>query len=399
MINPFRYGFSTRKLGELCAIQIGKTPARKESRYWGPGFPWLSIADMNQGQELDWTSETITESAVAECNCKPVPAGTVLMSFKLSIGKVGITQREMFTNEAIAALPIKDKSTLDKRYLVHFLANADFSGGAGANRAVMGVTLNKTSLNLLNVPVPPLDEQRRIAVILDKADAIRRQRREAIALTEELLQSAFDRSFGNPRDNPHGFPLVPMRRLVQETQYGTSSKANEEGRGLPVLRMGNVTADGRVDLTSLKWVELEASEVDKYTVRRGDLMFNRTNSPDLVGKTAVWHSDEVYALAGYLFRVRFDPEKADPDYVSGFLNSPYGKQYLYMRAKPSNNMSNFSASEFNRIPILLPSIEAQRDYAAFCRRIRRTRSEMEAALATADNLFNALVQRAFRGEL
>ena len=85
------------KLGEVCRISIGKTPARKEPRYWGDGLPWLSIKDMNQGPLLNTTSETITNTALSELNISPYPAGTVLFSFKLSIGKVGITTKPMVT--------------------------------------------------------------------------------------------------------------------------------------------------------------------------------------------------------------------------------------------------------------------------------------------------------------
>lgn len=261
------------------------------------------------------------------------------------------------------------------------------------------MSISSGNLKTACIPLPPLDDQYRIVAILDKADAIRRKRREAVALTEQLLRSTFLEMFGDPGTNPNSWPIEVMRELVCDSQYGTATKANERGQGLPVLRMNNITADGWVDLTSLKWVELGSEELSKCTVRRGDLMFNRTNSPELVGKTAVWHSDDVYALAGYLVRIRFHSDKANADYVSGFLNSGFGKRYLFERAKPSNNMSNFSAGEFMRIPIPVPPIDAQRRYAKVAENIRACRRQLDAAANEADNLFNSLVQRAFRGEL
>lgn len=154
-----------------------------------------------------------------------------------------------------------------------------------------------------------------------------------------------------------------------------------------------------MDLTALKWVELDGDDIPKFTVRRGDLMFNRTNSPKLVGKTAVWHSDEPYALAGYLVRVRFHEGKAEPEYVSSFLNSAYGKRYLFVKAKASNNMSNFSAGEFKKIPIPAPPIEVQQRFVAFATRVRTLRERLEGDATAADDLFHSLAQRAFRGEL
>ncbi len=141
-------------------------------------------------------------------------------------------------------------------------------------------------------PLPPIEEQRRIAAILDQADAIRRKRQQAIALTDELLRSTFLEMFGDPVINPKGWEVVPMKKVTRETQYGTSDKANTNSIGLPVLRMNNITYNGEINLNALKWCPIPQTEVAKYTVQEGDLLFNRTNSPELVGKTTVWRKKE-----------------------------------------------------------------------------------------------------------
>jgi type I restriction enzyme S subunit len=141
--------------------------------------------------------------------------------------------------------------------------------------------------------------------------------------------------------------------------------------------MNNITYEGAFALDDLKRIDLSESEVSKHTVRRGDLLFNRTNSPELVGKTAVWDSDESFAFAGYLVRVRFDEHKACARYVSAFLNSVYGKRMLFAAAKPSINMSNISASGLLRLKVPLPPLAEQKriaavlDQAAVIRRKRR----------------------------
>jgi len=259
--------------------------------------------------------------------------------------------------------------------------------------------ISQAAIRDIPVPLPPLPEQRRIAAILDQADAVRRARREAIGLTEELLRSVFLEMFGDPVVNPRGWSTVSMGDVVVETQYGTSSKANSDRDGLPVLRMNNITKFGRIDVESLKWCPLEHQEVAKFTVRRGDLLFNGTNTPELVGKTAVWDRDDVYAFAGYLIRVRFDEEQVLPEYVSGFLNSTFGKRYLFMKAKPSNNMSNFSASLFRTIPVLLPPTGLQREFTAVLDEVEDHRSRLLEEASELDTLFSSLLQRAFRGEL
>src|SRR5690554_5850602 len=119
------FAWPTVPLSKVCKVSIGKTPSRSEPRYWGPGYPWVSIGDMNGRRYLKDTAETITTAAVEECNCKPIEAGTLLMSFKLSIGKLAIAERRLFTNEAIASLPILDPNQLSTEFLYYALQVTD----------------------------------------------------------------------------------------------------------------------------------------------------------------------------------------------------------------------------------------------------------------------------------
>jgi type I restriction enzyme S subunit len=177
----------TVNITDVCDIQVGKTPSRANLSYWGEGALWLSIADMNQGVVLKNTKETITEKAIKECNCKIIPDNTVLFSFKLSIGKVGITGVPMYTNEAIAAFPIKNGSKLDTKYLYYALRSADHS--IGSNKAVMGKTLNKEQLKKINIPLPPIEDQKHIVKLLDQADSLREKRKQSSGLLNDYLKS------------------------------------------------------------------------------------------------------------------------------------------------------------------------------------------------------------------
>jgi type I restriction enzyme, S subunit len=259
--------------------------------------------------------------------------------------------------------------------------------------------LSVKNIKDIDILLPPLEEQKRIAAILDKADRVRRKRQEAIRLTEELGRSIFLDMFGDPVTNPKGWEVVSMKSIVKQTQYGTSEKSNTEQKGIPVLRMNNLTYKGDLDLHDLKWCEISEKDYEKYTVKKGDLLFNRTNSPELVGKTAVWNISDEYAFAGYLVRVRFNESKANSEYVSAYLNSSHGKKYLLSKAKASINMSNFSASEFVKIPILLPPIVLQDKFKLIKEEITYKKTKVEEFNFESENLFNSLLQRAFRGEL
>lgn len=160
------------------------------------------------------------------------------------------------------------------------------------------------------------------------------------------------------------WPVVPLAEVTAETQYGTSEKANESGRGLPMLRMGNIDYQGSFDLSDLKHIELRDSDRQRYTVKRGDLLFNRTNSQELVGKLGAWDHDEEFAFAGYLIRIRLKPDLACPKFVAAYFNTPEMKSQLRTRAKPSISMSNINATELIKFLIPLPPLAEQQRIAA-----------------------------------
>jgi Type I restriction modification DNA specificity domain len=258
--------------------------------------------------------------------------------------------------------------------------------------------VSKESLFDLKIPLPPIEEQKRIAAILDQADSLRRARRQAIEKLNSLSQSIFYDMLGDPSSNPHGFPVGTIRDLVREVKYGSAKKAHLEPDGLPILRMGNITYGGELDLNNLKYVHLADKEIEKYTAQKGDILFNRTNSKELVGKTAVFDKEEPFAIAGYLVRARTN-EKANPYYISGYLNSAHGKKTLLNMCKNIVGMANINAQEFQDIKITIPPIELQNEFYGRLELIDRHKAELQKTLTVMETLFLSLQQRAFRGEL
>lgn len=184
--------------------------------------------------------------------------------------------------------------------------------------------------------------------------------------------------------------VISFGEVVETTQYGTSLKANESGAGIPVLRMNNITYSGTFDLTDLKHVELPPMEVEQYSVRRGDLLFNRTNSQQLVGKMGVWNRDEPYAFAGYLVRLRLKRTLADPGFIAAWFNTLDMKTLLRTRAKPSINMSNINATEVLKFPVVLPPLAEQQRIVEVLDRAEALRAQRRAALAQLDSLTQAI---------
>ena len=345
------------KVADEFDLQMGKTPARDNPAYWGGDQKWASIADIGRSDMyLADTKEAITQEAVSESGIKAVPPNTVVMSFKLSIGRTAITASRMYTNEAIMAFLPHDASAFDLHFLYHLFSNRNWS--EGCNKAVKGVTLNKATLNAARIPKPDISEQRAVASTLDKICDLIATCDEQLVRLDQLVKSRFVEMFGDMSSTR--FPIQTIGSIAKEIRYGTSRPAVEGGKYI-YLRMNNVTQDGRVDLTNIKRISVPDSEVEKCIVRRGDILFNRTNSKELIGKTCMFDFDEPMIIAGYLIRVRLE-DFVLPQYVSMFMNLPSMKSKLRYMAKGAVNQANINAQELQRINIYIPNIELQKQF-------------------------------------
>lgn len=248
------------------------------------------------------------------------------------------------------------------------------------------------------IPLPSIEEQRYIVRVLDKAQALIDKRKQAIAKLDELVQAVFLDMFGDPTINQMGYPIGIIRDLIIEAKYGTSKKANEGTGQFPYLRMNNITYQGYMDYSNLKYIDLDDKEQEKYLVQRGDLLFNRTNSKELVGKTAVFDSDEKMAIAGYIVRVKTN-DAGNPYFISGYLNSKHGKKVLQEMCKNIIGMANINAQELQNIAILIPPRELQDSYERKFKAILEEKKKHLTQLQHLESNFQALLQKAFKGEL
>jgi type I restriction enzyme S subunit len=273
-------------------------------------------------------------------------------------------------------------------YMLSSFGLEKFAQGAGVP------TLNRNLVHSEFVWVPPFEEQQRIATILDKVESLCRKRQEAIRLANEFLRAVFLDIFGDLEINPKSFAKGTIRDLVSSANYGTSEKASEHTGQYPILRMNNITYDGGWNFSSMKYVDLDEASAHKYLTKKGDLLFNRTNSKELVGKTAVYMRDEPMAIAGYLVRVRMN-ERGNAHYVSGYLNSAHGKRTLEARAKSIVGMANINAQEMQDIPLLLPPIELQNKFAGIVEAVQERLIKQHDFSREAEALRAALSEKFF----
>lgn len=281
-----------------------------------------------------------------------------------------------------------------KSYLAHYFQSpvyrrkiSEASAGANINN------IRNEHIAELEIPLPPLETQKQIVATLDKVTALIDMHKRQLKLLDELVKSRFIELFGDPITNQFGWDTANIGAIVTEVRYGTSRPAVENGK-YPYLRMNNLTFDGHLDLKDLKRIDIPDEEIEKCIVRKGDVLFNRTNSVELVGKTCVFDLDEEMVIAGYIIRVRLG-QKMIPTVLSAFMNSQPIKEQLRGMAKGAVNQANINAQELQSIRIYLPPMDLQEQFAAFVERTDKSKLAIQNSIAELEELKKSLMQKYF----
>ena len=238
-----------------------------------------------------------------------------------------------------------------------------------------------------------IEKQQRIVDILKKTENIIESRQQELQKLDDLIRARFVEMFGDPIENPKNWKITTVGDIVTEVRYGTSKPAVEGGQ-YPYLRMNNLTADGHLDLRDLKYIDISDEEIEKCVVRTGDVLFNRTNSIDLVGKTAVFDLSEEMVIAGYIIRVRLKKNML-PEVFSEYMNLKALKDILRSMAKGAVNQANINAQELQSIKIYLPDIELQKQFVTIKTQIDKSKATVQKALDETQLLFDSLMQQYF----
>lgn len=384
------------ELGKLGKVSTGNTPSKKKIEYYNENYIELvkpsnftenMIVNIESGEEY-LSKEGKSKGRVAE-------VGDILVTCIGNIGNVGIVSKEVCFNQQINSIKVDKKKVLSK-YIAYAILYIKPALNHAANKAVVPI-INKSTFEKMKIPVPPVEIQKKIVEVLDEAQKLIDNRKKQIKLLDDLIESIFYDMFGGPVKNNKGWEMGSIRDLTEYTQYGTSKKASNTGE-FPILRMGNITYEGNWDFSDLKYIDLDEKDKEKYLVQKGDLLFNRMNSKELVGKTAVYRETKPMAYAGYL--IELEPNsKGNTEYISAYLNCRHGKATLLNMAKNIVGMANINAQELQDIKIAIPPLPLQNQFAEKVQAIEKQKELLQESLKLMEDNYNSLMQRAFKGEL
>ena len=373
-----------RLLPDVCRIQYG-FPFDSAKFTESAGKPLIRIRDVVRGYSETYTTEECSEEYV-------VHDGDILIGMDGEFNIAKWNGGDALLNQRVCRLFPTDN--IDSEYLYYYMPMA-LKQIEEKTPFVTVKHLSAKQLNAIEIPYPSLKTQRHIAAVLDKVSDLIALRKQQLAKLDELVKARFVEMFGTYPTNEKGWQTGTIRDLVTEVRYGSSRKAAEGDSGkYPYLRMNNITYSGELDLSDTKTIDIPDEELEKCTVRRGDLLFNRTNSKELVGKTCVYNFDELMVLAGFIVRVRLN-KKALPEFVSAFMNSSFSKQMLLSMCKAAIGQANINAQELQNIGIYIPPIELQREFVSFKEQIDKSKSVVQQGLDKLETLKSALMQEYF----
>ena len=388
--------WKSERIASFCTTGTGGTPSRSsmERYYEGGTIPWVKSGELRETVITD-TEEHVTEAALRETNVKLVPAGTLLLAmYGATVGRLGILGVPATTNQAVCHI-IPDPKVAEVRYLFHALSNqvanlvARGVGGAQPN-------ISQGIVKELALPLPPLPEQRRIAEILDKADALRAKRRAALTQLDTLTQSIFLDMFGDPSTNQKGTPTARLGDLCTRITDGTHQPPGWSEAGHPFLFVSNIVS-GEIDFETNKFISdsTHAELTRRCPIEVGDVLYSTVGS---YGVPVVVRTPRKFAFQRHIAHLKPNRELLDPEFLRVMLASPPLKQQADRFAR-GVAQKTINLSDIREYVVFRPSLEEQRQLTHRIVMVEKMKTVLRAALADLDALFASLQHRAFQGEL
>jgi type I restriction enzyme S subunit len=391
-------GWEWTRLEELTEVNIGKTPTRSKKEYFLGDKVWLSIRDL-KGDYVSSSNEGLTDDAIKASNIKIIPKGTLLMSFKLTLGRTAFADCDLYTNEAIASLPIKNDSTLDKYFLKYALGAIDLE--KEVDNAVKGKTLNKQKLKNLDIPLPPLQEQKRIVAKLDtlfaKIDQAIALHQKNIDEAEGFMGSVLNEVFGELEGEYEKTTLSDLSTFQNGFAF-KSKEFNTEGKGLRVIRIGNV-----LNLDKNPVYIDERVEFNKYLLKEHDIVISmtgtRTKKDYLFVRIVDTNDSYLNQRVGKITYTK----NSDHNFLYYYLQSSSFRDKIFAFETGAVNQGNISGKDIMNSEIVNAPLKTQQKTVKYLdqlsQKIETLKQVQTQKMESLKALKASLLDRAFRGEI
>ena len=386
------------RLNEICTIGAGDGAPQGDKYFENGHVPFVRTQDVSNtnGMLIKKTKNLVNELALNEFNLRKWPVQSLLIP--KSGASALLNNRALLSQESCVvshlAVLVPTENVLPE--FIYYWSTTFDSHRVIPDTSYPSIRLQDLSRVL--VPLPPATEQKQIAELLRQVESIVSARDRLIQLFDALVLAAYWETFGHYYTNDGIKNEVRLGSFTEQSQYGLSESMDLEGSHA-ILRMNNITSSGWLDLADLKYVTLSEADHEVYDLKDGDLLFNRTNSKELVGKTAIWRiQKDSFTFASYLIRLRLKPGLL-PEYVWATLNSAYGKYRLFNMAKQAVSMANISASDITRFALPKPTLEEQRRFAALVRELEGLRDKLIVGKPQFMELVQTAAIQALLGEL
>lgn len=376
-------------LEELFDLQMGKTPSRNNLNYWNTNDnKWISIGDLSQsGKYIYETKEYLSNNAVTESGIKVIPANTVIMSFKLSIGKVAITKEDIYSNEAIMAFHDKHTIELLPEYIYYLFRQKDWS--VGTNKAVMGKTLNKATLSQMKIEICEIQKQREIVNILNKVSEILDNIKGEITALDTLIKSRFVEMFGDININNKGWDVQVLGELCTIIRGGSPRPIKQYlGGDIPWIKIGDATDSENIYLNSTKEHIIREGVKKSRMVKAGSLIF--ANCGVSLGFARIITFD------GCIHDGWLAMEDIDSQLDKVFLLQSLNQMTDHFRKiAPEGTQPNLNTAIMKNYIQIIPPLKLQKEFITFSEQIDKLKFEQQQQLEKTQILFDSLMQQYF----
>jgi len=367
-----KQNWTYKKLDEVCEINYGTRVVQKNDKgstyfVYGGGGPTFMVDRYNR----------------EDC--------FIVARFAMSAQCTRFVKGKFFLNDSGLSVSTKSSDLSQAFVDKALLANNDVIYSMGKGMAQRN--LDMPSFRNLLIPVPPLETQSRIVAELDLLQGVIDKQKAQLKELDTLAQAIFYDMFGDPVENEKGWEVKKFGDECSEMKYGTSRPSCENGK-YPYLRMCNISNDGHLDLNNLKTIDVPNDEVEKCIVRYGDILFNRTNSIELIGKTCMFDSETPMIIAGYIIRVRLS-EKLESRFISCLFNMPSIKKKLRAMAKGAVNQANINSRELASVIIPIPPLSLQQSFAQKVESIERQKELINQSIREVQTLFDSRMEYYF----